>query len=268
MSSQRTDWTHLPDKAREAVQERTGLVLSARSAESGVMAAFASMLDTRTGPVFVKATPADSPLAWTYRHEARVTQAAPLAPPLLWEAKGGGWLLYGYGALVGRHPSFAPDSTDLRPVIQALSAVAAHPWPVEISKKPLSDRLARFIPSGGEGALDGASLSHTDAGEFNLLVTGSGVRLLDWALSCPGPQWADAALWVPRMIAGGHTPVQADYVARHIPAYRDADPERLGIFARTIHAFWAERTREAPLPQRVKLTEAAERWALTTRLRG
>ncbi|MCX4745407.1 aminoglycoside phosphotransferase [Kitasatospora sp. NBC_01287] len=232
------------------------------------MSAFASMLDTRTGPVFVKATPADSPTAWVYRHEARVTAAAPLAPPLLWQAEGGGWLLYGYGALAGRHPSFAPDSPDLRPLAYALSIVSGHPWPVEVSKKPLSDRLARFVPPGGEGALDGRTLAHTDAGEFNLLVTGSGVRLIDWALSCPGPEWTDAALWVPRLIAAGHPPEQAHEVARHVPAYRDADPERLGIFARTIHAFWASRTAEDPLPQRVRLTEAAERWARAFHLRG
>jgi hypothetical protein len=268
VTSQRTDWTQLPDEAREAVQEHTGAVLSARSADNGVMAAFASMLDTRTGSVFVKATSADNPLAWVYRHEARVTAAAPLAPPLLWEAKGGGWLLYGYGALAGRHPSFAPDSPDLRSVISALSVVSGHPWPAEISKKPLSDRLARFVPEGCEGALDGATLAHTDAGEFNLLVTGSGVRLLDWGLSCPGPEWTDAALLVPRLIAAGHTPEQADYVARHVPAYRDADPDRLGVFARTVAAFWSFRTAEDPLPQRVRLTEAAERWARTTRLRG
>jgi hypothetical protein len=226
------------------------------------------MLDSQTGPVFVKATSEDNPQAWVYRHEARVTAVAPLAPPLLWEAKGGGWLLYGYGALVGRHPSFAPGSPDLRPVVQALSVVAKCSWPVEISKKPLSDRLARFIPSGGEGALDGSTLAHTDAGEFNLLVVGSAVRLLDWALACPGPVWADAAFWVPRLIAAGHTPEQADYIARQVPAYRDADPGQLGIFARTVQAFWSHRTREDPRPQRVRLTEAAERWSLTTRLRG
>ncbi len=263
LSPQRTEWTHLPDEAREAVQKHTGQVLSARSAETGVMSTFASMLDTRTGSVFVKATPADSPTAWTYRHEARVTAAAPLAPPLLWQAEGGGWLLYGYGALAGWHPSFAPDSPDLRPVVYALTVVSGHPWPIEVSKKPLSDRLARFMPPGSEGALDGSTLAHTDTGEFNLLVTGSGVRLIDWALSCPGPEWTDAALLVPRLIAAGHTPEQADYVARHVPAYRDADPARMSIFARTIHAFWASRTADAPLPQRVRLTEAAERWMLT-----
>ncbi|MFF7633547.1 hypothetical protein ACFZB9_10400 [Kitasatospora sp. NPDC008050] len=143
--------------------------------------------------------------------------------------------------------------------------MSGHSWPTEISKKPLSDRLARFVPSGEEGALDGHNLAHTDAGEFNLLVTGSGIRLIDWALSCPGPEWTDAALLVPRLIAAGHTPSQADNVARHVPAYRDADPARLAVFARTIHAFWASRTAEDPLPQRVKLTEAAERW---TRLHG
>ncbi|MFJ9517860.1 phosphotransferase [Kitasatospora sp. NPDC101801] len=227
------------------------------------MSAFASMLDTRHGSVFVKATPTDSPTAWVHRHEARVTAVAPLAPPLLWQAEGGGWSLYGYGALAGRHPSFATGSQDLRPLVYALTVVSGHPWPIEISKKPLSDRLARFVPLGGEGALDGRTLAHTDAGEFNLLVTGSGIRLLDWALSCPGPEWTDAALLVPRLIAAGHSPEQADYVARHIPAYRDADPERLAIFARTIHAFWSSRTAEDPLPQRSKLTEAAQRWVLS-----
>ena len=265
----RLQWQQLPDEARKAVESHTGPVLSARSAESGVMSAFASMLDTPTGPVFVKATPAENPQAWVYRHEARVTAVAPLAPPLLWEAEGGGWLLYGYGALTGRHPGFAPDdSSDMRAVAEALTVLSAHPWPVEISKKTLSDRLAKFIPDGGEGALDGTALAHTDAGELNLIVTSAGVRLLDWALSCPGPDWADAALWVPRLIAAGHTPEHADYTARRVPAYRDADPDRLAVFARTIHAFWSYRTREEPLPQRVKLTEAAERWSQTLRPQG
>ncbi|MER6395722.1 phosphotransferase [Kitasatospora sp. NPDC001603] len=263
MSPQRTGWFHLPSEARNAVQEHTGQVLGARSADVGVMSALASMLDTRDGPVFVKGTPADSPSAWVYRHEARVTAVAPLAPPVLWQTEGGGWLLYGYGALTGRHPDFAPNSPDLRLLVHALSVVSARPWPDGIGKKSLSDRLARFVPAGGEGAFDGRMLVHTDAGEFNLLVTGSGMRLLDWALACPGPDWADAALLVPRLIATGHTPEQADRWARRVPAYRTADPDRLAVFARTVHAFWRSRTLEDPLPQRVKLTQAAEQWAGT-----
>ncbi|MFJ9517193.1 hypothetical protein ACIRPK_02820 [Kitasatospora sp. NPDC101801] len=172
MSYQRTEWAQLPTEAREAVERHTGQVLSARSAETGVMSAFAGMLDTRHGSVFVKAVPTDSPTAWVHRHEARVTAVAPLAPALLWQAEGGGWSLYGYGALAGRPPSFATGSQDLRPLVYALTVASGHPWPIEISKKPLSDRLARFVPPGGEGALDGRTPAHTDAGEFNLLVTG------------------------------------------------------------------------------------------------
>jgi hypothetical protein len=258
----RTEWNHLPDGAREAVELKTGQIADVRNVPNGVMSAFASLLQTRSGLVFVKGTPRDNPAAWVYKHESKVTRRAPLAPPALWEAEGGGWLMYGYAYLSGRHPSFAPGSPDLRALVAALTVVSGHPWPTDISKKSLADRLAVYLPPEGTEALEGSTLVHSDMGEFNLLITQSGMRLLDWGLSCPGPAWADAALIIPRLILAGHSPAQARALAELVPAYREADPAQLALFARSIHAFWAERTRQDPLPHRMELTAAAQQWAL------
>ncbi|MFI5532001.1 hypothetical protein ACIA8O_26055 [Kitasatospora sp. NPDC051853] len=257
----RTEWDQLPIEAQRAVEALTGTVVKAQSAETGVNSAFASLLRTASGAVFVKAVPTDAPGAWVYRHESEVSAVAPLTAFPKWQAEGGGWSLYGYEFWPGRHPSFAPDSIDLPFVAASLAVLSSYPWPATIRKKPLSERLARFVPPDGIGALDGYSLAHTDMGEFNLVVHGAQVRVIDWALSCPGPEWTDAALWVPRLIAAGHTFAAADLAARTIAAYRDADPDRLAVFARTIRAAWTSRTDEDPLPQRVKLTNAAEAWA-------
>ncbi|MFJ9691535.1 hypothetical protein [Kitasatospora sp. NPDC101183] len=225
------------------------------------MSAFASLLQTAAGEVFVKGVPTDAPGAWVYRHEADVSALAPLSASPKWRTEGGGWNFYGYEVWGGRHPDFSPESPDLPFVAATLAVVSSCPWPAVISKKPLSDRLVRFVPPDGVGALDGYSLAHTDMGEFNLIACGAQVRVIDWALSCPGPMWTDAALWVPRLIAAGHSFEGADRAARGIAAYRDADPNRLAVFARTIRAAWSARTAEDPLPQRVKLAEAAEAWA-------
>ncbi|WP_329578856.1 hypothetical protein OG500_10130 [Kitasatospora sp. NBC_01250] len=80
----------------------------------------------------------------------------------------------------------------------------------------------------------------------------------------PGPEWTDAALLVPGLIAAGHLPARPT-ASQQVPAYRDANPAQLAVFARTIHGLWASRAADDPLPQRARLTEAAVRW---TRLHG
>lgn len=84
--------------------------------------------------------------------------------------------------------------------------------------------------------------------------------LLDWALSCPAPAWADTALTIPRLISAGHTPDRAETIARQVPAYGKADPAAVTFFARTIHAAWEDWERTRPLPRRAALTAAARTW--------
>lgn len=256
----RTPWTDLPGEARRAVEEVVGPVLSAVTPDAGVMSAFVARLDTGGDAVFAKGTPVDAPDAWTYRHEFRVAGHVPAAPLPLWDAEGGGWLFHGYSVLPGRHADFACGSPDLGPVAEALTRLSAAPWPAEIGKRPLRDRLARFTPEGGGPALAGSALAHTDLGERNILVDGGAVGLVDWALSCPGPTWADTALWIPRLIAAGHDARAAHALARTVPAYADADPAALGVFARTVRAFWEHRAAVDPMPHRAALAAAAREW--------
>lgn len=75
--------------------EVPGPVETAETAPHGVMSRLACTVHTPAGRAFVKGTRHNDPQAWVYRHEARVTRCAPLAPGVLWEADAGGWLLYG-----------------------------------------------------------------------------------------------------------------------------------------------------------------------------
>jgi hypothetical protein len=197
-----------------------------------------------------------------YRHESKVTQAAPRAARMLWEVAAGGWLVYGYEYVDGRHPDLAPGSADLVPLVRTLAALSEASWPEELSKKPLHTRWADFLPEDVPSGMQGRGLAHTDMSPHNMLVTPAGeLLLLDWALSCPAPAWADTALTIPRLISAGHTPEQAEMFARQVPAYRAADPVAVTTFARTVHVAWEDWERTRPMPHRAALTAAAVEWA-------
>ncbi|MBQ0828533.1 hypothetical protein [Streptomyces tagetis] len=260
----RTPWADLPAAARRVVEGVIGAVHSVTEPDAGVMSAFVARLGAEGGEFFVKGTPTAAPDAWTYRHEARVAACAPMAPLPRWETEGGGWTFFGYSVVPGRHADFTIGSPDLGPVAEALTLLSGTPWPDAVGKRPLRDRLAPFVPEGQGAALAGSTLAHTDLGEANILVDGKTARLVDWVLSCPGPAWADAALWVPRLIAAGYSFAEADALARIVPAYAKADPADLGVFARTIRAFWQRRAEEAPMPHRAVLLAAAVEWERRT----
>ncbi|MEV7975738.1 phosphotransferase [Streptomyces sp. NPDC086519] len=258
----RIEWQHLPAVTRVAVEKHTGTVTTAETAPHGIMSRLACTLHTRAGRVFVKGTRHDDPQAWVYRHEARVTQLAPCAPRVLFEADAGGWLLYGYEYVDGRYPDLSPSSRDLAPLLRTLAAVSQTPWPDQVSKRPLHSRWVDFLPETVPAGLQGRGLAHTDMSPHNMLVTPRGdLLLLDWALACPAPAWADTALTIPRLISAGHTPEQAEMIARQVPAYRAADPAAVTVFARTVYAAWEEWERSRPLPHRAALIAAAREWA-------
>jgi hypothetical protein len=258
----RSEWHDLPARTRAAVERHTGPVETAETGPHGVMSRLACTVHTPAGRAFVKGTRHDDPQAWVYRHEARVTRCAPLAPRVLWEAEADGWMLYGYEYIEGRHPDLTPGSDDLEPLLRTLTAVSQTAWPEALSKKPLHTRWTEFLPEDVPPGLQGRGLAHTDMSPHNMLRTPGGeLLLLDWALSCPGPAWADTALTVPRLISAGHTPEQAETTARQVPAYREADPATVTTFARTVYVAWEDWERTRPMPHRAALTAAARTWA-------
>ncbi|MEW1774659.1 phosphotransferase [Streptomyces sp. NPDC086777] len=258
----RIEWHDLPAETRAAVERHTGPVDDAQTAPHGVMSRLACTIDARTGRAFVKGTREDDPQAWVYRHEAKVTQYAPLAPRALWEVDAGGWRLYGYEYVEGRYPDLGPGSDDLAALVRTLTAVSQTPWPETLNKKPLHTRWAEFLPQDVPSGLQGRALAHTDLSPHNMLMKDAGeLLLLDWALACPAPAWADTALTIPRLIAAGHTPEQAEGIARQVPVYQAATPDTLTLFARTVYTAWEDWERTRPMPHRAVLTAAAETWA-------
>lgn len=258
----RISWHDLPPAARRAVESHTGQVERAETVSHGVMSRLACTVHARAGRLFVKGTLLDDPSVWVYRHEAQVTRHAPLAPRVLWEVEEAGWLLVGYECVDGRHPDLSPGSPDVSSLVRTLAAVSEVPWPEALRKRPLHTRWVEFLPDGVPAGLQGRFLGHTDMSPLNMLVTVDGrLRLLDWALACPAPAWADTAFAVLRLISAGHTPEQAETVARQVPAYRHADPSDVGTFARTVLAAWQSMERADPLPHRAALTAVARVWA-------
>ncbi|WP_327748523.1 hypothetical protein [Streptomyces europaeiscabiei] len=258
----RIEWHDLPAATRAAVQRHTGSVELAETAPHGVMSRLACTVHTRIGRTFIKGTRQDDSQAWVYRHEAQITRHAPRAPRVLWEVDAAGWLLFGYEYVDGRYPDLTPGSGDLTPLMRTLTVLSQRPWPEALSKKPLHTRWADVLPEPVPPGLQGRGLAHTDMSPHNMLVTPAGeLLLLDWALSCPAPTWADTALTIPRLISAGHTPEQAETIARQVPAYRTADPDTVTAFARTLHAAWKDWERTRPLPHRAALTAAAWKWA-------
>ncbi|WP_425829263.1 hypothetical protein [Streptomyces fractus] len=258
----RADWHDLPTETRAAVEQHTGPVREAQTAPHGVMSRLACTIRTAAGATFVKGVPHDDPQAWVYRHEAQTTRHAPYAPRALWEAEGGGWQLYGYEYIEGRHPDLSPNSDDLDALVRTLTAVSETPWPHHVNKKPLHARWSEFLPETDPPGLLGRALAHTDMSPHNMLVTPDGdLLLLDWALSCPAPAWADAALAIPRLISAGHTAEQAEARMRAVPAYRAAATDSVTLFACTLLAAWETWERTRPMPHRSELTAAARVWA-------
>lgn len=256
----RTAWLELPPEARSAVEAYTGPVEHAETAETGVMARLACTLHTATGPVFVKGTRSDEPAAWMYDYEARVTRVAPLAPRVLWQVDAGGWLLTGYEYLVGPHPNLSPGSPDLDAFVDALTIMSETPWPEQVRKKPLPVRWAGFFPADRCTDLEGRTLVHSDVSPLNMLATTNGIRVLDWALACPGPAWADAAFAIPRFIHAGHTTEGAEALAHRVLAFRNAAPSAVTTFANVVCAVWENRERADPMPHRSPLIMAARAW--------
>ncbi|WP_016908830.1 hypothetical protein [Streptomyces xiaopingdaonensis] len=257
----RTAWVELPYSARQLVEKHTGRVEHAETAHNGVMSRLACTLYTAAGRVFVKGTRLDDTAAWIYDYKARVTRCAPRAPRVLWQVEAGGWLLIGYEFLEGRHPDLAPGSADVAALVDTLTVVSSTPWPEKVRKKPLHVRWGGFCPEEHAHHLEGSALGHTDISALNMLATDAGIRLLDWALACPAPEWSDAAFAVVRLIHAGHRPEQAEEIAREVPAYRTALPLAVTTFAEAVGAVWGHRAEVDPRPHRAPLLAAARTWA-------
>ncbi|WP_055477528.1 phosphotransferase family protein [Sphaerimonospora mesophila] len=245
----RWQWDDLPPTARAAVEDRFGTVTSAWSAEAGLTVGVAARLHAQAGSLFLKAVPVRSPALHHYDREQQANLLLPEkvpAPRMLWSGHAAGWLMLLFEYVAGREADLTPGSPDIPAVLDAVAglgeALTPCPWQeapsIEgkiLGMRGYADKLLADPRDAGIGlcasaldlldveALTGDTLLHADLHAENVLITPTRARIIDWSLACRGAAWVDAVWLVPRLIAAGHTPREAEHqVAARVPAWHAA----------------------------------------------
>ncbi|WP_328868875.1 protein kinase [Streptomyces sp. NBC_00287] len=143
-------------------------------------------------------------------------------PRLIWRVEAKAWALLGYSFLAGRHADYRPGSPDLRLVQDALNEVQILTVPDGAPTLSAQQRWALCAPTGSPHRFASDRLLHTDLAPDNVLV-GERAHLVDWAWPTRGAAWIDPAILALRLIAAGHSPRQADAIARTFPSWKSAD---------------------------------------------
>lgn len=259
-----TDYEALPRLVRAAVEERTGEVRSARSADAGTNCAVATILDTESGLMFLKGLPLDDLRVVAQQREARIGPfVGAVSPRLLWHAAVEGWDLLAFDAIEdGRHADYTPGSPDVPKVFELLERLARIPCP-QVSMYSAERRWGKVLDDPADAKrFAGSSLLHTDWHQWNILVTGERAWLVDWAWATWGAPFIDPALVVPRLIAAGHTPGEAESWAEKSAAWRNADQTSVTLFSVAVARMVRTLADKDPSGVwRRTLVEAAQRWA-------
>ena len=253
MSMPRLAFDELPAAARQAVTIQTGQITATHTAGGGINSAIAALLDTETGPVFVKGIPADNPQAASQKREIAISPHLPAAcPRLLWHVEAGGWVLLGYEAVDGRHADYS-TTDDLTLVLAALAELQEVTAPDDVDLKTAEERWGKYTEEGQAELFAGDALLHTDFAPDNVLIHGGRARLIDWAWPTRGAAWIDPFMLALRIMEAGATAAQAVLWVQHVPSWRESDPKALGAFAAAVTRLWREIAAEDPAPWKVAM---------------
>ncbi|QBI53406.1 aminoglycoside phosphotransferase family protein [Streptomonospora litoralis] len=254
----RFTWARLPEPARTAFEAEFGRVRSTTSRPAGLTVGIASTVVTDRNTVFVKAIPARSPAAPSYRRELAIADAMPEhgpAPRLLWVSDAG-WITLVWEYLPGRHVALLLEADEVMAALVSMRQTLRH-VPVELpaitddgeklavllaaARRVIADPppglahvdlYRRAVIRAREDDFAGAALVHADPATSNMIATDDGVRLVDWALAARGPTWIDPALLIAPLIEAGYSPAAAEaWAARHHPDWAAAPRRALDALA-------------------------------------
>lgn len=285
---ERFSWSRLPEPARCAFEAEFGRVRAVTTTPPGLSVGIASRVEAEHATVFVKALPLRSPALPDLEREhavARVLPTAVPAPRLRWSSRGS-WLALAFDHIDGRHVDLSRDATA---VMAALSAMCEVLRPAPLAGlRPIGEKFGAMLDAARAGAhhpaersaeaaafravLEGAdlegfagdSLLHADPAVSNLLTDGTGVYLVDWALTSRGAAWVDAALLIPGLIRAGHSPARAEAWARTHPDWDAAPAAALDLLAVLRPLFLLDKIRSGPAwlaEQRRAALPAYRAWA-------
>lgn len=229
-------WSGLPDAVRNELRDRLGADPTVAPISLGRASDFAAVLTGLHGRVFAR-----------------------LVPRLLWRVETDGWLVLGFEYAVGRHPDLGFGSPDLPALATTMNEMVGALTPSPLPRIPrFADRLRAYLDSETAEALHGDTLVHTDASPSNYLLTADGCRVVDWGWPARGPAWADAALFLPRLVDAGHSPAEAAGWAASVPAFALADPRAVSTLLEAFARLWEERA--ATMPHCSRQASAARAW--------
>ncbi|MDB4873236.1 MAG: hypothetical protein JWL97_4240 [Gemmatimonadales bacterium] len=261
----RTDWTELPEELRDVIEDRTGPIGDVVPAATGNHADIASTLHTPSGRTFVKAArkvspEQDGPEVRSLRWEAAVSPYVPeYAPRLLWEVEAGGWLALGFEHVQARHADYSPGSPDLAVLGKVVEAFQSMPCP-DVVTRPVERQWAHRADVAAP--MSGTCMLHTDLNPANLLIPPDGrAYVIDWGFTRKGAAWVEPAVLMQWLIAGGHSPREAEEWAGRFPSWRSADPATLDLFAAANADRWETLAADNPPAWAVRLAEVTRQWA-------
>lgn len=236
----RSDWTALPESATTKIAGLVGGIREVIPAPRGNHAEIAATVAGPAGEVFVKAASSELGVR-SLRYELLASRAVPLScsPAVEWDFESDGWLMVGFERCAGPNADLSPGSADLDLLDVALNELNA----------TLAPDQAWFSPAGRLGfthpAMDGRTLVHTDLNPDNLIMSASGLRIVDWAYATKAAPWVELALLVQWLIGSGHTPEQAEAWVARFPAWQETNPEVLDEFAARNAAKWSSKAHRA-----------------------
>jgi hypothetical protein len=262
---QRVAWDDLPASLKHAIQARTGPITAIRTATAGQNSPLAAFIDTSDGRVFAKGMPSDHRRVITQAREAAIAPfVSDISPALLWHFDEAGWNVLGYQYAPGRHADYTPGSPDLDRLVQLMNALNKIKVPDDHGPfKRADDRWKPYLDDPeSASAFAGPVLTHSDWTPDNVLISAHRAWLIDWAWPTLGAGWTDPACWVLRLMAsGGHTAPEAERQAIRLPAFQNADPAHIDLFAAANVRLWAEVAQSSTSAWTTKMAQAAQSWS-------
>jgi hypothetical protein len=225
-------------------------------ASDGDHAEIAATVTGAGGSVFIKAAVSELGVR-SLRYELLVSRAIdkPYSPAVEWDFEADGWLVVGFQHVDGARADLSPDSPNLDLLDTVLKDLIETRVPGDL---PLFSPAARL--GFDHSAMQGDTLVHTDLNPANLVVTPTGVRVVDWAMATKAAPWVELALLTPWLIGSGHTPEQAEaWLARHT-AWNATAPEILDDFTSSNAAKWSLKARQSTAPWMHDLAAWTGRW--------
>ena len=240
------------------IAPHTGAIGAVRHAERGYSSDVTAIVECAAGLVFVKAVREPSPHASSLAREAEINPyVRSVSPALRWSLHQHGWIVLAFDVISGSYADFRPGSADLPAVVEALDAIGAIDCP-DIAMTWRERRWDRFTDQ--VTMLSGDALLYTDINPDNLIMTSSGVSVVDWSWPTRGAAFIDPACLVVQLIAAGHTPIEAEQWAQHCAAWQSADPRAVNAFATATVRMYQHFENRDPSPWRQAMTQAVTAW--------